>query len=107
MKFYKVQISTNFKNLYSVLFVYSVALVQNRNHFVGNKGNNSFECIILESNLECPNSLLTFLLVISVLLRLDICIILMLIDIYIHDKRIPTMNMYAVDVRFEEWVYGV
>jgi hypothetical protein len=35
-------ISTNFKKLYSLLFVLNVALLWNGNHFVGNKGNNSF-----------------------------------------------------------------
>ena len=55
------------KTLYSLLFVFNVALLWNGNHFVGNKGNNSFERLISESNLECANSIID-----------------------IHDKRIPT-----------------
>ena len=55
---YKVYISTNFKKLYSVLFVLNVALLWNGNHLAGHKGNNSFERIISESNLECANSII-------------------------------------------------
>jgi hypothetical protein len=58
-----VQISINVNKIMLKLFVLSVALSWNRNHFVLCKGNNSYKkmpkCIIYETNRESVKGLFT------------------------------------------------
>ena len=62
LKFYKVQLSINFKKIILKFLILSVALALNGNQSVLCKGNNSnnkiLKCIILESSRELTNGIL-------------------------------------------------